>query len=184
MRLTSVRSLMVALVVSWFVHATAAAAGSASIEDFYGAYEGKSVSSNAEGLTTRDIGVTIKPRDRGFNVTWTTLTHADDRETKRKTYSIDFEPTGRPNIFASAMRMDMFGKRVPLNPLKGDPYVWSTLSGETLTVYALLITPDGGYEMQTYERTLSEEGLHLEFSRIREGLHLKYITGTLVRIKE
>lgn len=160
-----------------------ATAHAATIEDFYGTYAGETIGNNDEGLTKRDLGLTIRPSDDGFNITWTTVTRDAAGESKRKTYSIDFDATRKPNIFSSAMRKDMFGNRVPLDPLKGDPFVWATIRDQTLVVYSLLLTEDGGYEMQTYERTLSLEGLHLEFSRIREGLHLKYITGTLVRVK-
>ncbi len=162
--------------------ALAAPVMAAQIEDFFGKYEGETVSNNEDGIAARDIGVTIRQTAGGFNVTWTTVIPKADGELKRSTYSIDFRPTRRENLFGSAMRTDMFGNRQPLNPLKGDPYVWATLRGDTLTVYALLISDDGRYEMQTYERTLDEGGLHLEFSRIRDGLHQKYITGFLERV--
>ena len=152
------------------------------IQSFYGAYEGESISTSDEDLGKRDLAIAIVPRKNGFNLTWTTITYADGSSGVRKTYSIDFVPTRRDNIYSSAMRTDMFGNRVPLNPLEGDPFVWATIHGKTLTVYALLITPAGGYEMQTYHRTLTGQGLHLEFSRLRNGVPQRFITGTLVRI--
>lgn len=152
------------------------------IQSFFGAYEGESISVSDESLGKRDLAIAIVPRKNGFNLTWTTITYADKPEGVRKTYSIDFMPTRHRNLYASAMRTDMFGNRVPLNPLEGDPFVWATLQGKTLSVYALLITPAGGYEMQTYHRTLTNQGLHLEFSRIRNGEPQKFITGTLLRI--
>ena len=69
-----------------------------------------------------------------------------------------------------------------LNPLKGDPYVWARQEGGTLTVYAMVITEDGSYEMQQYDRKLTEDGLDLAFSRIRDGEQLKVIKGTLKRV--
>lgn len=153
------------------------------IQSFYGVYEGASISRADQGLGKRDLGVAIQPREKGFNVTWTTVSYTGEGEEKRKTYSIDFDPTGKQGIYGSAMRRDMFGNRVPLNPLQGDPFIWATIRGKTLTVYALMITADGGYELQTYERTLENDGgLHLEFSRIRNGVPLKFITGTLRRV--
>lgn len=152
----------------------------AALSDFYGSYEGASAD-DPEGARRRDLGVVIKPTDAGFNVTWTTVTQDGGKAPEPKTYSIDFTRAGPKGLYASAMRKDMFGNAVPLDPFKGDPFVWAALRGKTLTVYSLLITDDAGYELQTYDRTLIEEGLHLEFSRIREGLHLKYITATLVR---
>jgi len=45
------------------------------------------------------------------------------------------------------MRKDVFGNRALNDPLKGEPYVWARMRGDTLTVYALIVTPDGSYDM-------------------------------------
>jgi hypothetical protein len=66
-----------------------------------------------------------------------------------------------------------------LDPLQGDPYVWSRISEDTLTVYSLLIDEAGGYEVQEYDRTLTNGGLNLEYRRIRNGEKLKAITAFL-----
>ena len=72
----------------------------------------------------------------------------------------------------------------PINPLnEGDPFVWATIKGDTLTVYALLITEAGGYELQTYARTLTADGMRLSFTRLRDGQQLKAITGVLLKKK-
>ena len=63
--------------------------------------------------------------------------------------------------------------------MKGDPYVWSRITGNIFTVYSLLIDQDGGYEMQEYNRTLIEGGLNLEYLRIRNGEKLKNISAFL-----
>ena len=150
---------------------------------FFGEYEGRSISSTEQGLSKRDLSVSIQPKGKGFNLKWTTITHKAGGKVKRKAYSIDFRPSRRPNVFASAMRTNKFGGSVPLDPLKGEPYVWGRLRGSTLTVQALMITDEGGYEMQVYERTLTETGLDLTFSRIRDGEQLKLIKGTLKKVK-
>ena len=82
------------------------------------------------------------------------------------------------------MRRDAFGHSEPLDPLKGEPYVWADIEGPTLRVHALLITDDGGYEMQVYRRTLTADGMTLEFSRNRNGKELKTIYGNLQRKAE
>jgi hypothetical protein len=162
--------------------AAARSAVAEPIQSFYGVFEGESISVSGGEFSKRDLSIEIVPRGTGFNLTWTTIRYAEHNSAVRKTYSIDFVPTQRENIYASAMRTDMFGHRVPLNPLEGDLFVWATRRGKTLSVYALMITPTGGYEMQTYHRTLTEHGLHLEFSRLRNGVPLKSITGTLARV--
>jgi hypothetical protein len=180
--LHSLRFIWVALslLIAW----PAVAANDAPIEAFFGTYEGKSVAANGEEEAERDIMVSIKPIDEGFNVSWKTSKHKSDGQVKQKDYSINFEKTKRQSIFGSAMRRNTFGDRVPLNPLEGDPYVWARITEKTLTVYALHITTDGSYEMQVYHRTLTDKGLDLKFTRFGEGKPLKIVTATLTRVDE
>ncbi len=166
----------------WLAWTPPAAAGEKSIEAFFGDYAGRTISSAGDGLTKRDLGVTIRAKGEGFTIDWKTITHKPGGRVTRKAYSINFIPSGRDNIYASAMKTDKFGGRVPLDPLKGEPYVWARVGGDTLSVYAMLVTDEGGYEMQVYERTLTEKGMALKFSRILDGRPLKQITGTLARI--
>ena len=80
------------------------------------------------------------------------------------------------------MKTNVFGGREALDPLKGDPYVWARLDGMLLTIYALIINDEGGYEMQTYERELTERGMDLRFSRVSDGKILKSLRGVLERV--
>lgn len=152
----------------------------ATLARFFGEYEGRGMQPAEEPLSPRDLSVSIRPHDEGFTLDWTTVIGRSDGP-RRQSYSIDFSPTNRAGIFASAMRRDTFGHSEPLDPLNGDPYVWARIAGDTLTVDALLITDDGGYEMQVYERTLTPDGMDLRFSRDRNGREMKTITGTLKR---
>jgi hypothetical protein len=165
----------------WLICLFPALADGVPLGGFCGDYEGQTISSTENGLSKRDLSVSIRDCDKGFTVNWTTITHKRDGRLKRKSYTIDFRPTERETVFASAMRTNMFGGKVPLDPLKGDPYVWARVSGATLTVFALIVTHDGGYEMQVYDRTIAENGLDLKFSRFRDGVQLKQITGKLIR---
>ena len=158
-----------------------AAADDVSVDRFCGTYEGRAISSTESGISERDLSVAISECDKGFTIEWTTVTHKPDGRLKRKSYAIDFRPTDRETIFASAMRTNMFGGKVPLDPIKGDPYVWARISDATLTVFALIVTDEGGYEMQVYNRTLAEHGLDLEFTRFRDGRQLKSIKAKLVK---
>lgn len=175
--------LFAVLLGSWLI-AVPATAEDAPIEAFYGTYEGKGFSTNNEDLAPRDISVSIKPEGRGFNVAWMTAETKDEGRVKQKNYSISFETTERPGIFGSAMQRNKFGDSVPLDPLKGQPYVWARINGQTLTVYGLIITRAGSYEMQVYHRTLSDKGLELEFYRYVEGEPVRAITGTLVKVNK
>jgi hypothetical protein len=158
-----------------------AMADNVPIDAFFGTYEGQIVFAGADGVAARDLGVTIRPIDGGFNVTWSTKSRDVPGRMKDKSYSIDFGPTGRANIFQSRMRSNMFGGRVPFDPLKGDPMVWARIVDRTFTVYALHVLDDGSYEMQIYDRTLADGGLDLKFSRYRQGEAVRDIRGFLKR---
>lgn len=150
------------------------------LQKFFGSYTGQSISLADQGLSERDLAVTIKPyQNEGFSLDWTTITKRPDGKTKHQSYSVAFEPTPREGIYRAAQRRNMFGHFTPLDPMAGEPYLWAHLSDDTLTVQALLITEDGGYEIQTYERRLAPHGLDLTFSRIADGKILKTIDGVL-----
>ena len=78
---------------------------------------------------------------------------------------------------------DMFGNRVPLNPMAGEPYVWARIAGSTLSVFFLLITDNGSYDMQVYHRTLTAAGLDVHYTRFSEGEALRTIEAVLRRIR-
>ena len=162
-----------------------ASSAETSIEAFYGKYTGQAVTSGKDEISKRDLSVHIKPdgKDR-FTIDWITFTQSASGKRKRKEYSISFKPSERKNVFASAMKKNLFGKSVPLDPIKGEPYVWASINGKTLTVYAMMVTDDGGYEMQVYDRTLTWNCMNLKFSRVRDGKILKLITGSLLKFSE
>lgn len=177
---TRVRAFAVCVALAM---AAVAPAGAADLAAFFGEYEGQTVTDYDGELRKRDLRVRIAPHPNGFTVDWTSVTKKPNGELKRKQYSIDFLPTRRANIYRSGERKDMFGNAVPLDPLKGDPYVWARLHDDTLTVFALHVLEDGGYEMQTYARTRIPEGLDVKYSRVRDGEILRAIDGTLMEVK-
>jgi hypothetical protein len=178
--------LAIALMLAVFLGGAAAAqvTPNTSIKAFYGTFVGQTVFESDKGLTKRDLNVTIAPNDGGFSIRWTTITQRPDGSFKRKQHTVAFRPTRRKGIYSSAMQVNKFGAEVPLDPMSGDPYVWARLDGATLSVYAMLITDDGGYEMQTYERTIAQNDMRLEFRRIRNGHPLKKISARLKRVKD
>jgi hypothetical protein len=159
-----------------------AAAADAAIAPFIGEYTGRTIQAPNEPLSPRDLGIKIAAKgEDGFLLEWTTVIH-DARGTRRQSYVIAFGPSSRKGIYSSAMQRDLFGAPEPLDPLKGDPYVWAHIEGTTLSVHALLISDDGGYEIQVYRRTLTPSGLSLAFTRNRNGTPLKAVYGVLDRV--
>lgn len=163
--------------------AATAAAADLGVEAFFGEYEGDTVMDFDGELRKRDLQVKISPHENGFTVSWISVTRKANGKLKRKEYSIDFLPTRRGNIYRSGERKDFFGNAVPLDPMKGDPYVWARLDEDTLTVFALHVLEDGGYEMQTYARRRIPGGLDLKYSRIRDGEMLRTVNATLIEVQ-
>ena len=151
------------------------------IGEFYGQYIGHAVS---DAQIVRDLSVTIGPSaSRGFFISWTTVSHHQSGN-KRKMYQVKFRPSKRTGIYRSAMKTNVFGGQVSLDPLAGEPFVWARVKGDTLTVHTMVITEDGGYEMQIYDRTLNKQGLLLEYSRLRSDEELRHVKTQLIRVAD
>ncbi|TMM55607.1 hypothetical protein FDT80_03685 [Sulfitobacter sabulilitoris] len=147
-----------------------ASGAQAQAERFVGSYTGSAEVQSADGsLVPRDMSVTISETKEGFNISWTSITYRPDGRAKEKSYSISFVPTDREDVYAAAMRRNVFGHEVQLNPMEGEPYVWARIIGDTLSLYSLFVDPQGGYEIQQFDRTLADGGLQLEFQSVRNG---------------
>lgn len=161
---TSILAAAFVAILAWAIPVNAEA-----IDRFVGTYSG-SVEVVIDGAPTqRDASVKIEADAPGFVVKWETATRRSDGSVKSKSYSVDFQPTARDGVFGAAMRRNVFGKEVPLDPMKGEPYVWSRIVGDTLTVFSIYVYDDGSYEIQQFDRTLVDGGLELEFSSAKNG---------------
>ncbi|NVO55163.1 hypothetical protein HW561_05095 [Rhodobacteraceae bacterium B1Z28] len=145
-------------------------ARAAEITPFVGDYVGSANVVDTDGSSTpRDMSVSIHETKNGFNVSWGTVTYKLDGRVKEQKFSVDFQPSHRADVFSAAMKRNVFGHEVPLDPMKGEPFVWGRIEGATLTVFSLFINENGGYELQQFDRTLAEGGLDLSFSRFING---------------
>ncbi|WP_245513873.1 hypothetical protein [Antarcticimicrobium luteum] len=140
------------------------------IGPFVGDYVGSAEMVAADGTRIpRDMDVTISSNKNGFTVDWTSTTRKPDGRLKSKSYSIDFLPTERDGIYSAGMRQNVFGHAVQLDPMKGEPFVWGRIRGDTLTIYSLFVDESGDYEIQQFDRTLAEGGLTLKFTDWHNG---------------
>ncbi|WP_372993912.1 hypothetical protein [Sulfitobacter sp.] len=155
----------------------------APFDRFEGTYTGEAEFTFEGQTQRRDMSTTIKATKTGFTLVWTSVSYKDDGRSKAKTYQISFVPSARENIYTSAMKTNVFGKEVPLDPLKGEPFVWAKLEGDTLSVFSLYIDETGDYEIQEFHRTLVAEGLDLKFHLFKKGAPQKEIR-TLLRRKD
>jgi hypothetical protein len=79
------------------------------------------------------------------------------------------------------MKRNVFGHDVQLDPMRGEPFVWSRIEGETLSVYSLYVAEDGGYEIQQFDRTLTVGGLDLAYKAVRNGEIQRTVSAFLER---
>ncbi|MBL4721411.1 MAG: hypothetical protein JKY20_09810 [Alphaproteobacteria bacterium] len=180
MKATLLRGILIVGLLCGFASATAAA--DLRINAFYGAFKGSGIAENADslyfGATVRDLDVEIgaDTSGRGFFVRWTTVIRSggdpNNPNVRRKTQSVTFKNTDQTGVYRGEGSGD---------PLNGAPYIWARISGQTLTVYILTINKSGGYNMQSYARTLNAFGMDLVFSRIRDGEPVRQASAKLTK---
>lgn len=178
--LSAVLTLFVLTLALLFSHVARASAH--EISDFTGHYSGSAEVKQSDGTRDlRDLSVVISERTNGFEVQWSTVTEKEDGRRKEKSYTVEFIRSDRRGIFSAAMHRNVFGHEVQQDPMKGQPYVWARLTGDTLTVFSMFIHQNGDYEMQQYDRSLTEEGLTLVFQTHRNGQPVRQIEAELLR---
>ena len=154
-----------------------------AINAYYGKWIGSGVSQSESSITFRythrDLNVTVIPAGSGFAISWTTIQRKkgdpNNPTPVKKTSSTTYVPAGRANVWRATRALDPIGGRI---------YSWAHLKDQTLTVNSFQILPDGSYEMQVYDRTLSGLGMKLEFSRIINGKLIRSVKGQLTKFSQ
>lgn len=176
---SAIRLIISGLVLA-LIHPVAQAG--APFERFFGRYQGESTSVPEGEVSKKNISVAIKPAKSGFVVEWEPEIWKADSGGKQKGLSITFVPTNRKNIYKSAMRRDVFGHAAPMNPLKGDPFIWARTAGDVLTVYVLRVTESGEQDLRIYKRSLTPQGMASEFVRFHNSERITRISGVLEKV--
>lgn len=183
---TAIRPTLHHVVAALFALSVACAlfigAARADVSVFVGTYSGSAEVTALDGTAIpRDMSVEISETRDGFRVQWTSVTYRSDGDVSEKSYEIDFVGSDRDAVFTAAQRRNVFGHEVQLDPMKGEPYVWARIVGDTLTVYSLFVGAEGGYSLQQYDRTLADGGLELRFQAIRDGQIQRAVETFLAR---
>jgi hypothetical protein len=160
-----------------------ASAVATELRDFHGSFEGVAIASveSPEGqdteLSIRNLDMAIGPAGRdGFWIDWQTLIRSEDAsgmpKYRRKSSRLEFVQV-RPGVY-----------RGPSG--QGDDDVeytsWANLLNDTLTVYELARQVDGSFSLATYRRTLTEVGLALEFTYLRNGERIRRVEAEMRRV--
>ena len=159
-----------------------AAEESVSIAAFYGDYEGRTLFPMGEA-NNRDLFVSIRPSGRfGFMIVWETTIYKQAGQPVRRSQTLDFQPTLRKNVYVGNRWVEGPVDTDSRAIVDGEPLVWARLAGRTLTVNAVTVTETGDYVVQTYDRTLTDTGLALTFTRVRNGQVERQIRGNLDKL--
>ena len=153
-----------------------------TLESFFGTWRGTGIEEDDDELffavTARDISVTIDPAQNGFRLIWTAAMrdgNPDRPEVRLREAGLKFlRDDDMPNLFVAEGSGD---------PLSGGVMSWARLHESTLSVFQMTLNEEGGYELTSYDRTLSDVGMELVFRRLREGDVVRTVRGRLVALE-
>lgn len=176
------RVVLLSLLVVLF--APAALAADRNIADFYGVYLGHGAEQQADGTVpgpsndnvTRFSQVIIRPAaERGFTIEWSTLKLKGDElpnQADTKTYVQTFRATDRPNQFRDVTSGD---------PNLGQDMSWAVITGNTLSIMQVSVAADGSYFVTHYDRTLTDKGMDVRFTRFENSRIVRTVRLNLLK---
>lgn len=160
------------------------------VERFYGTYVGSATVYDADGTVVeeRDMDIVVQEAKRGgLALTWTNVTLVDGRRdvpgVQRRVDTLTLVPGDDLDIYLEDTRGSLFERRRDVDAMDGDAVRWARIDNGRLGVFSLVITEDGGYELQSYERILTDIGIDIDFRRIIDGQVVRRIEGTTVRVE-
>lgn len=163
-------------------------AHAAELDRFFGAYVGVAEVRDLEADETlqRDMDVIIEPyQSKGFRISWINVTLVDGRRdrqgVKRRVQEVIFVPSGKAGLYTEVAPPNPFREKDPHEPLRGDAVRWARIDGKHIHVHSFVVLKDGSYELQDYDRALTDEGIDITFRRLVDGKLVREITGTTVR---
>ena len=88
-------------------------------------------------------------------------------------------------MFIADKPVDPFAERQEQKMFAGKsgPVQWAYIDGDALVINTFAVLSDGRFEWQLYERSLTETGLDIGYTRIVDGTVRRRITGRLVSVK-
>jgi hypothetical protein len=175
-----------ALALVWLLPGAGLRAAPNDLKPFFGTYVGVATVEDADGeVHHRDMDVVIQPYQDGFRVDWINVTLVNGRRdlpgVERRVQSALFEPIEDRDMYVEVEPENLFQERKETQPMRGDPVRWASIDGPRMHVYAFEVLEDGTYELQIYDRILTDKGLDIHFQRIDDGKVMRRITGHTVR---
>ncbi|MGF1560914.1 MAG: hypothetical protein ACFB3T_01905 [Geminicoccaceae bacterium] len=163
----------------------------ADLEPFFGTFVGRAevYDPDTERRAERDMDVVIKRYQRnGIQADWISVTLVDGRRdvagVERRTNTAIFQPVRRKGFYEAVEGYDPFRERDDRSAMEGAATRWARFDQGVSYVYSFAITEDGGYELQVYERELTDLGMDLRYRSIVDGAIRREIVGTMVRVED
>lgn len=177
--------LMIPLIL-WSVVMVNTAAGASSIDPFAGSWAGHMIEAADDSVQADTISIEIIEQDDGFELSWQDLAQDKQGGINADALQARFVRTNREGVFEVAPKAGSFLDRMFASPEKGNPLdgetlLWARLDAESLAVYSLTIDKDGGFNLDHYTWTRTDDGLDLKFREQSEELGKAFmINGQLI----
>jgi hypothetical protein len=175
-------------VILWFAP-PAPAADDSPLAPFFGVYVGQAevFEGNGDLREVRDLDVSIVPEKLGgFRVEGISVRLVDGRRdvggVKRWMFDSRFERDKKGRLIEST-RSSLFARKESVDLLSGAALRWAWVRDDVLSVYSMAILEDGRYELQIYDRRLTELGLDIFFRRLVDEELQTYAEGTTIRVE-
>lgn len=162
-------SLLITVIISAIIVSQPSfAADPVAISDFAGRWQGVEVATPIDAITPDDLSVEIAADDGGFQLSWMDLGQLGPDRSDAKTTEARFSRTDRAGVFEykpeSGSFLDrMFASPAAGNPLEGETLLWARIDTDALVVYSLTIDENGGFGLDHYSWTRTEDGLMLHY---------------------
>jgi hypothetical protein len=134
------------------------------------------------------MDIVIEPyNEGGFRIHWVNVSLVDGKRAvpgvERRVQTVLFEPAKDAGFFVEVAENNPFRERQETRPMRGDPVRWASLDDQGLHVYSFVVLEDGRYELQIYNRVLTDVGLDIVFRRFDDGELVRQIKGSTVRVR-
>ena len=154
------------------------AADPLSIEAFVGSWKGRKASSAIGALPRDALSLEVQHDADGFRISWFDLSANVQGNSGGDKINVRFLPTGRAGVYEYAPKPGslltrMFASPATGNPLMGETLLWARIDGPTLAVYSMKIDLKGGFDLDHYSWTRTENGLQLIFSERTKDLEIE-----------
>lgn len=160
------------------------------LAELFGVYTGYARVLGADGtvLEEREMDVIIAPyRRTGLRIRWTNVSLVDGRRdrpgVRRRELAVAFVPASTGDYYVEAPEYNPFREREEMPVVEGRPLRWALLDEQGLWVHSFVVLEDGRYELQSYLRAPTPDGIRLRFERIEDGETVRRIEGHAVRVE-